>query len=264
MSNQAAVRVKQLSFSYGGKPVLENINFKISKGKFYAILGPNGSGKTTLLRNIAKSVDLKEDTVFINGNDIELMGRKSLAKEIALVPQNIEFQFDFSVFDLVLMGRSPYLSRFTVESDTDRQIAQEVMEIMDVWHLKDRSIHTLSGGERQRVMVARAMTQKTGIILLDEPVSHLDIYHQIGLLKQIKTLNRTGEITVLAALHDLNLAAAFGDYLILMKQGKIHSQGIPAEICKEEIIKEIYGVEVEVKMVPETGRPYIIPKIEYQ
>ena len=264
MSNQEAVRIKQLSFSYDGKPVLENINLNIVKGKFYAVLGPNGSGKTTLLRNIAKLVDVMENTVFINGNDVKLMGRKNLAEELAVVSQSIEFQFDFSVLDLVLMGRSPYLSRFAMESEADLEITQQVMEIMDIWHLRDRSIHTLSGGERQRVMVARAMAQKTGIILLDEPVSHLDIYHQIELLKQIKTLNKTGEITVLAALHDLNLAAAFCDYLIFMNQGKIHSLGMPAEICKKEIIKKIYGVEVEVKMVPETGRPYIIPKIEYQ
>jgi iron complex transport system ATP-binding protein len=264
MSNEEAVRVKRLSFSYGGKRVLEKIDLNIIKGKFYAVLGPNGSGKTTLLRNIAKSVDLKEGTVFIKGNDVKLMRRKSLAKELAVVPQSVEYQFDFSVLDLVLMGRAPYLPRFAMENDTDLQIAQEVMEIMDIWHLKDRRVHTLSGGERQRAMVARAMTQKTGIILLDEPVSHLDIYHQIELLKQIKTLNKTGEITVLAVLHDLNLAAAFGDYLIFMNQGKIHSLGTPAEVCKEEIIKAIYGVEVEVRLVPETGRPFIIPKIDYQ
>lgn len=262
MKSQNAIEIKDLSFSFDEEQILKKVNLKIETGKFYAILGPNGSGKTTLLRTIAKSLDVKAGAVFVHEKDINSFGIKSLAKELAVVPQNTEVQFDFSVFDLVLMGRAPYLSRFAVEEEEDLRIAQKAMELTDTWRLRDRNIHTLSGGERQRVIIARAMTQKTGIILLDEPVSHLDIYHQIEILKEIKALNLTNRVTVLTVLHDLNLAAAFCDYMILMNQGKIHSLGSPAEILKKEVIKEIYGVEVDIIKAPESGRPYLIPKIK--
>lgn len=262
MKSSNAIKIKDLSFFYDEEQILKKVNLTIETGRFYAILGPNGSGKTTLLRTIAKSLDVKADAIFILDKDIIDFKTKNLAKELAVVPQNTEIQFDFSVFDLVLMGRAPYLPRFAVEGTEDLRIAQQAMELTDTWRLRDRSIHTLSGGERQRVVIARAITQQTGIILLDEPVSHLDIYHQIELLKQIKALNLTHQVTVLAVLHDLNLAAAFCDYLILMNHGKIHSSGAPAEILKKEIIKEIYGVEVDIIKAPGNGRPYLIPKIK--
>ena len=261
MKRQNTIEIKDLSFSFDEEQILKKINLKTETGKFYAILGPNGSGKTTLLRTIAKSLEVNASAIFINEKDINNFSAKNLARELAVVPQNTEIQFDFSVFDLVLMGRAPHLPRFAVEKEEDLRIAQKAMELTDTWRLRDRSIHTLSGGERQRVVIARAMTQETGIILLDEPVSHLDIYHQIEILKEIKALNLTDRVTVLAVLHDLNLAAAFGDYLILMNHGKIHSSGPPAEVLKKETIKEIYGVEVDIIRAPGNGRPYLIPKI---
>ncbi len=261
MKSQNAIKIKDLTFSFDEEPILNEINLTIETGKFYAILGPNGSGKTTLLRTIAKTLDVKEDSIFINETDINRIGTKSLAKKLAVVPQNSEIRFDFSVFDLVLMGRAPYLARFAVEGAEDLRIAQKAMELTDTWRLRDRSIHTLSGGEMQRVIIARVMTQQTGIIILDEPVSHLDIYHQIELLKEIKDLNQTARVTVLAVLHDLNLAAAFCDYLILMNQGKIHSLGPPEALLTKEIVKKIYGVEVDIIKAPGNGRPYLIPRL---
>ncbi len=260
MKSQNAIKIKDLSFSFGEGPILKKVNLTIETGKFYAILGPNGSGKTTLLRTIAKSLDVKAGAIFVHEKDINHFKMKSLAKELAVVPQNTELQFDFSVLDLVLMGRAPYLSRFAMEGADDLRIAQQAMELTDTWRLRDRSIHTLSGGERQRVIIARAIAQQTGIILLDEPASHLDLYHQLELLKQIKGLNLTHQVTVLAVLHDLNLAAAFCDYLILMNHGKVHSIGPPAEILKENIVKEVYGVEVDILKAPGNGKPYLVPK----
>ena len=261
MSSNNAVAIKDLSFSFGKDLVLEQVNLQLETGRFYAVLGPNGSGKTTLLRTIAKLLDVNADTIVINEKDINIIRQKNLARELAVVPQNTEVQFDFSVLDLVLMGRAPYLGRFATEGKEDLELAREAMELTGTWELRDRTIQTLSGGERQRVIIARAITQNTRIILLDEPVSHLDLYHQIGLLKQIKTLNRTKGVTVLAVFHDPNLAAAFSDYLIFMKQGKIHSLGPPEEVLKQELIKEIYGIEVEISTASEDGRLYLIPKL---
>lgn len=262
MNNNPAVAIKNLSFSFGVAPILKQVNLQIETGKFYAVLGPNGSGKTTLLRTIAKLLEVKPDTIFINDQDIDHIRQKNLAKELAVVPQNTEVQFDFSVLDLVLMGRAPYLGRFATEGKADLELAREAMELTGTWELRDRTIQTLSGGERQRVIIARAITQNTGIILLDEPVSHLDLYHQIEILKQLKTLNRNKGVTVLAVFHDPNLAAAFSDYLIFMKQGKVHSIGAPEDILTQELIKEIYGVEVEIITGPEDGRVYLIPKLK--
>lgn len=261
MKSRDAVKINDLTFSYDEEPVLEKINFTIETGKFYGLLGPNGSGKTTLLRAIAGLLDVKAGTILVHDKDLKRFGTKDLAKEMAVVPQNTEVRFDFSVFDLVLMGRAPYLSRFAAEGPEDLRIAQEMMELTDIWRLRDRSINTLSGGEKQRTVIARALTQQTGIILLDEPVSQLDIYHQIEIIKKLKVWNRERRITVVAALHDLNLAAAFCDYLILMNHGKIHSLGTPDEILKRETIKEIYGVEVEIIKTPESGKPYVVPKL---
>ena len=261
MKSRNAVKINDLTFSYDEEPVLEKINLTIETGKFYGLLGPNGSGKTTLLRAIAGLLDVKTGTILVRDKDLKRFGTRDLAKEMAVVPQNTEVRFGFSVFDLVLMGRAPYLSRFAAEGSKDLRIAQEMMELTDIWRLRDRSINTLSGGEKQRTVIARALTQQTGIILLDEPVSQLDIYHQIEIIKKLKVWNRERGITVVAALHDLNLAAAFCDYLILMNHGKIHSMGTPDEILKRETIKEIYGVEVEIIKTPESGKPYVVPKL---
>jgi iron complex transport system ATP-binding protein len=261
MPHPPAIAIKNLSFAFGINPVLEKISLTFEPGKFYAVLGPNGSGKTTLLRNIAKSVAVRPDVIWVNETDLTELSALSLARQLAVVPQNTAIDFEFSVFDVVLMGRTPYLPRFAVEGEADLTIAEDAMKLTDTWRFRERSINQLSGGERQRVIVARAIAQRTGIIALDEPVSHLDLQHQIGLLKQLKELNRTQRITVLAALHDLNLAATFSDRLILMHQGRVDCQGSPAEILQPEIIKRVYGVEVDLIAAPGTGRPYVIPRV---
>jgi iron complex transport system ATP-binding protein len=256
-----AIEVKNLSFAFGSIPVLEEVGLTFEAGKFYAVLGPNGSGKTTLLRNIAKAVAVRPATIWVNAIDIAAASPGELARQLAVVPQNTVVDFEFSVFDVVLMGRTPYLPRFAVESETDLAVAREAMELTDTWQLRERSITQLSGGERQRVIIARAIAQQTGIIALDEPVSHLDLRHQIVLLQKLRELNRARRITVLTVLHDLNLAAAFGDRLILMLQGRVDCEGSPDEILQPEIIKRVYGVEVDLVRTPDNGRPYVIPRI---
>jgi len=178
---------------------------------------------------------------------------------MAVVPQSTEIEFDFSVQDIVLMGRTPHISRFCSESENDIKIAMNAMEITNTWELRSKSINELSGGEKQRVVVARAIAQETGIILLDEPISHLDIHHQIEIMNQLKQLNLNKNITIIAVLHDLNLAAAYGDHMILMDNHVVYKDGTPEEVLTEEIIKKVYGLEVYISKNPRTGKTFIMP-----
>ena len=252
------IEVKELNFSYEA-PVLNDINISIEKGKFYSILGPNGSGKTTLLKLLSKILPLEKAHIFLENKDIINISAKALSKRIAVVPQSTEIEFDFSVEDIVLMGRSPHIARFSKESNKDIEIAENAMKVTNTYKLKNKSINALSGGERQRVVVARAIAQDTEIILLDEPISHLDIHHQVEIMNQIKALNKEKNITIIAVLHDINLAAAYSDYMILMKEGKVHSSGIPEEILTEKSMKEVYELEVYISKNPRTGKLFLMP-----
>lgn len=255
------IKINNLNWSFGETEILKSICTNIKNNKFTCILGPNGSGKSTLLKNIVKVLEPKNKCIYIYGKDVTKLKYKDLAKEIAVVPQNTMISFDFTVMDIVLMGRSPYLSRFEVESEEDFQIVKKAMEITSTWSLKDRSIHKISGGERQRVVIARALAQQSQILVLDEPISHLDIHHQIEVLNISKKLCSEKTITVLAVLHDLNLAIEFSEYLILLKQGKIISQGLTDQVITKENIKNVYNIDVHMMKNPITGKPHVIPII---
>jgi len=252
------IKIKNLSFSYD-EEVLNNININFEKGKFYTILGPNGSGKTTLLRLISKSLNVNKEEIFIEGKDLFTIKSKLLSKKMAMVPQSTEIEFDFSVEDIVLMGRTPHIPRFCSESEEDFSIAKAAMEMTNTLKLKDKKINQLSGGERQRVIVARAICQDTEIILLDEPISHLDIHHQIEIMNEIKQLNENKNITIIAVLHDLNIAAAYSDSMILMNKGHVHSFGTPEKILNEKAIEEVYGLQVYITKNPKTNKTFVMP-----
>lgn len=253
------IKIIDLGWKYGEENILRGINLQIEKGKFYSILGPNGSGKTTLLKNILKILVPKKRSIFISEDDITNIPTKEMAKKVGSVPQDTNVDFDFSVLDIVLMGRTPYLKRFEVEGEKDLAIAKEAMELTDTWRFKDKSIKTLSGGERQRVIVARAMVQQTEILLLDEPISHLDIHHQVELLDTVSSLSKDRGITVTAVLHDINMASQFSDYLILLNKGQIVSIGTSEEVITKEMIEEVYQMECCIIKNPITGKPHVIP-----
>ncbi|GCD11972.1 heme ABC transporter ATP-binding protein [Clostridium tagluense] len=252
------IEINNVCFSFE-KEVLKDINVNIESGKFYTILGPNGSGKTTLLRILSKSLPMEKGEIFIDEVDLTQIKPKVLAKEMAVVPQSTEIEFDFSVQDIVLMGRTPHISRFCSESEKDIKIAMNAMKITNTWELRNKSINALSGGEKQRVVVARAIAQETGIILLDEPISHLDIHHQIEIMNQLKELNQNKNITIIAVLHDLNLAAAYCDHMILMHNCGVYKDGIPEEVLTEDIIKKVYGLDVYITKNPKTKKTFIMP-----
>jgi iron complex transport system ATP-binding protein len=253
------LEVKNLSFSYEQTLILKDIHLNFEKGKFYSIIGPNGSGKSTLIKNISKIITPKHKTVFIEDKDIMSFHNKNLAQLMAVIPQNIAIDYEFTAFDIVMMGRSPYKKRFQDFNNEDKLIVEKYMKATNTWSLKDKLITQLSGGESQRVIAARALSQQTNIILLDEPTSHLDIQYQIEFLNIFKNLK--SDKIIIAVLHDLNLSAIFSDQIILVNKGQVIAKGTPWEVINKENIKNVYNLSVEVLENPISKCPYIIPII---
>jgi iron complex transport system ATP-binding protein len=251
--------VRNLSFSYNKKLILNHINLSFNKGKFYSIIGPNGSGKSTLIKNISKIIDPKHESVFIDNEDICTFNNKNLARIMAVIPQNILIDYDFSVFDIVIMGRSPYKRRFEEFNIEDEKIVEKYMKITNIWELKDKLITELSGGETQRVIAARALSQETDIILLDEPTSHLDLQYQIEFLNIFKNLKN--EKIIIVVLHDLNLASIFSDEIILINDGQVVDKGKPWNVINKGNIESIYNLPVKIFKNPISKCPYIIPLV---
>lgn len=252
------INIKDLSYSYEEKEVLKNIDLDFDEGKVYTILGPNGTGKSTLLKIINGWLKVKDGLVFYDNEDINCLSNKDIAKKVALVPQENNYQFDFFVEEIVLMGRYPYLGRFERESEEDIRIGRKAMKETNIIYLKDRNINKVSGGEKQRVIIARALTQKTPVILLDEPVSQLDMYHQLDIMKIIRELVRKEGKTAICVLHDINLAIEFSDELIFIKDGNIFNKGKPQDIINRELIKEVYGLDGMVINNEITNKPHIL------
>lgn len=239
---------------------MSEVNLEIAGGEFVGIIGPNGSGKTTLLRAVSKVLKPSSGKVFIGGKNLFEISSRELACEVGVVPQETAPAFDFTVREIVLMGRSPHLKRLQIESTEDFTIVEESMRQTGTLELADRQFAALSGGERQRVVVARALAQQPNVILLDEPTSHLDLNYQFEILGLIRRLNKERGITVIAVLHDLNLAAQYCDRLVMISNGKIQSVGSPEAVLSAENVKKVYGVDVLVQKHPTSGRPYLIAR----
>jgi len=252
-----SIRIKNLSFGYNESPVLRNISLELQRAGFTSIVGPNGSGKSTLLKQISGILKPDQGSLEINGADMNAISKKDIARIMAVVPQNTALEFDFKVMDVVLMGRYPYVNRFKGETQKDREISIENMKYTNTYHLRDRSFNQLSGGERQRVILAQALAQQPKILLLDEPISHLDLQHQIEIMSLIKKLSIDQQLTVIAVLHDLNIAAAYSDYIVMMKDGALHHQGTPVEALTAENIQQVFNIDVEVEVSASTNKPYI-------
>lgn len=253
------LKLEKLNWFYDDKKILDNIDFSFEKNKFYSILGPNGSGKTTLLKNILRSLDTNRNCVFVEDIDILKYKSKELAKKLSYVAQSTTLDFEFSALYVVLMGRFAYIKRFSSESDEDMRIVKDAMLSTNTWHLKDINISNLSGGEQQRVLVARAIAQDTEVILLDEPISHLDIYQQVELLDTLKSIKKSK--TIITVLHDLNLAAQYSDTLILISNGSIVAYGTAKEVITEKNLMEVYHLKSSIIEDPSTGKPHIIPSM---
>ena len=256
------IKIENLNFSYGNRKILKGINLGLKERKLTGILGPNGCGKSTLLKNILGYLKSDSGDIFINnviGNNIS---QKEKAKLISLVPQKSQLVSAMDVEEFVLMGRLPHLKNsWDGYSNKDREIANKYINELELEKFAQRKAPTLSGGEFQRVLLARALTQETKIILLDEPTSALDLNHALDLMKKVKENVIEKNLTAVAVLHDLNLAAIFCDELVMLKDGKVFAQGTPKETLTVENLKSIYDLDCSI-CYTEDDIPYIIPKLK--
>ncbi len=249
------LKVENVTLAYGKNIVLEGINFAAQEGEMLGLIGPNGSGKTTLLKAISRLLSPRSGEIRLNGKNIAKIPRKELAKLLAVVPQNPSLPETLTAFELVLMGRNPHLGFLRYESRKDMEIAYKAMELTQTDFLASRRVGELSGGEKQRLIIARALTQEPKSLLLDEPTAHLDINHQVEILNLVKSLCTCKGLTVIAALHDLNLAAQYCDRLFLLGNCRIYAEGTPEEVITPQNIKEVYGAEVLVYPHPVNKLP---------
>ena len=247
----------ELTVGYNGEPVLRNVNLTAARGQFIGLVGPNGSGKSTLVRALSRVLRPISGRALLDAVDVYEMSARELARRLAVVAQDYTVAFDFAVRDIVLMGRAPHLSRFGVERPQDYKIAEEAMGLTHTLVFADRPITSLSGGERQRCMIARALAQQPSVLLLDEPIAHLDINHQIEILDLARRLTTERGLATIVVLHDLNLASQYCDQLVLVSQGKVVAEGKPQEVVTEARIRVAYGTDVHVRQHPTTGRPYV-------
>lgn len=241
--------VKDLKVDIATKQIVKGISLSVNDNEFIGLIGPNGSGKSTLLKAIYRVLKPSAGSVFLDGKDMKDINPKTIAKNLAVVSQFNNINFDFKVIDIVLMGRSPHKSLLESENKNDYTIATESLKKVGMDHYSNRSFTSLSGGEKQRVILARALAQKPKILILDEPTNHLDIKYQIEILSLVKNL----DICVLAALHDLTLASQYCDKLIVLKDGQIVTEGIPKEIVTSEMIKEVYDIDSYIYTNPITN-----------
>ncbi len=226
----------------GSNEILKGVSIDSKNKEFVGIIGPNGSGKSTLLKCIYRTLKPNGGCIMLDGESISKMSVKESAKKLAVVAQHNYYNFDFSVREVVLMGRSPHKKSLEPDNSKDHEIVKESLEKVGMLEFKDRSFSTLSGGEQQRVILARALAQQTPCLILDEPTNHLDIKYQLSLLNIVKNLN----LTVISAIHDLNIAAMYCDRLFVMKDGQIGGTGTPEEVLTRDFIKEIYDIDVEI------------------
>ncbi|MEG0250655.1 MAG: ABC transporter ATP-binding protein [Peptostreptococcus sp.] len=238
--------VRNLSVEIDKKKILKNVDMSCQKKKFTGIIGPNGSGKSTLLRTVYKSINPKSGSIKLGDIDILNDSYKNIFKHLSVVSQFNNLDFDFSVKEIVLMGRIPHKKIMEKDNLNDFKIVEDALKKVGLLEYQDRSFLTLSGGEKQRVILARAICQEPDFMILDEPTNHLDIKNQLEMFKIMKNLN----ISVLAALHDISMAARYCDYLYILKNGEIYAQGSPKEIINKETIDYVYNVDCEVYKNP--------------
>lgn len=245
---------KDVRLAFDGQEILRGINLRAEKKELVGVLGPNGSGKSTLLKCIYRVLKPDSGAILLNGRELDSLPLKESAREMAVVAQHNNYNFEFSVLEVVLMGRAPHKKRLERDNAEDYRIAREALEQVGMQDFARRGFSTLSGGEQQRVILARALAQQTPCLILDEPTNHLDIRYQLQMLDTVKRLN----FTVICALHDLNLALMYCTYLYLLKDGRVWAQGKPEEVITPETIRQVYGVRAEVKQDPGSALRYAV------
>lgn len=252
------ISLQKIDFAYAAEIILREITFSISEGEFVGIIGPNGAGKSTLLKLLDNILVPAEGELLLFDAPLGSYQRKELARLIGYVPQNFTTAFNYTAYDIVMMGRFPYISAFSSGSENDRKIVRTSMEATEVWELRERLFSDLSGGERQRVVLASALAQEPKLLLLDEPTATLDIRHQIHFFGILKELQREQNMTIVSVTHDVNLAIRYCDRMLVMKNGKIIADGHPAEIIDENLIHSVYDIGVKIIDHPQDGKPLLV------
>lgn len=256
MAMTTAIHLDRVRFAYPTGFALGGIDFRIDQGEMVAVLGPNGSGKTTLLKLMLGLLHPEAGEVRLNGRGLGGVRRRELARSIAMVPQEMTLPFTLTAAEVGLLGRTPYLRRFRGPTREDLEAVRAALTATGVLSFWDRPYDTLSGGERQRVILAMALAQEPRLLLLDEPTRHLDLSHQLRILSLIRRFNQAGGLTVVSAMHDLNLCALYFDRLILLSSGRVVADGPPEMVLQPGLLKEVFGVTVQVQPHPTRNIPW--------
>jgi len=253
------LKVEKLSVSYGQRRVLHNVSLQVNSGEVTALIGPNGAGKSTLVRAVSGVIPLDGGTIRTNGDNLAVMPPMQRARYLAVVPQAVSLPPAFTVWETVLMGRTPYLNFLGQTSASDEDVVRRALQRVEALDLAERRVGELSGGEQQRVLLARALAQSTPILLLDEPTAHLDLQHQVSLMETVRQLAHRDGLAVLIALHDLNLAARYADRVALLVQGEIKAMGTPRQVLTSALISAAYHLPVQVVPHPFADALLVLP-----
>jgi iron complex transport system ATP-binding protein len=253
------LETSRLSAGYMKDLVLHDVSLDVQPGEVVAIVGPNGAGKSTLVRAVSGVLQPEQGKIFVQHRDVTRLDHTSRARFLAVVPQAHHLPADFSVYQTVLLGRTPYLGWLGHVSESDHAMVRQALEYTHIAQMADRLVGQLSGGEQQRVLLARALVQNTSVMLLDEPTTYLDLEHQSRTLNLIRSLASETEKAVLMVIHDLNLAALYADRVVILQQGRVFACGTPDEVLTEKNLSDVYNTSVKVIPHPDYGTPLILP-----
>lgn len=254
------LNVENVRVNYGEKQILKGINLDIEKGKIVSIIGPNGCGKTTLLRTMSRNLKPNQGRILLNGQDINKLKSKNIAKKMAILSQTNACPEDICIKDLVSYGRFAHKKLFSSLTDEDNKIIDWAINRTGLNKMKNRKVATLSGGERQRAWIAMAIAQKPSVLLLDEPTTYLDISHQLEILDLIKSLNEKENITIIMVLHDINQATKYSHELVVIKNGELYCKGTPCSIISDDMLKDVFRLEADIGEDKDTKKPVIYPR----
>lgn len=253
----AILEIQDLTAGYGNGDIIKNISFSLNKGEFLSVLGRNGSGKSTMIKAIQGLLRDISGKILVDGKEMLSYKPRELAQKMAYVPQLFEVSFEFTVEEIILMGRYVHQGKFTGITAADKSIIEEIMDLTEITRLKDKKIAHLSGGERQRVFIARALAQDTPLLFLDEPSAHLDINYQVEIYQILKRLQEEKNKTILTAEHNINLAVPYSQRFLFLQNGRIHSLGPPSELITKQNIQEVFHADVDVRKNLHSGLPEI-------
>ncbi len=251
------MKAEELVVNFDDKTVLKNLSLAIEEGKIVSILGPNGSGKSTLLKALSRNIKPDKGIIYLEDKNLAQISGKMIAQQMAVLPQSPQAPSDLTVRDLVEFGRFPHQSWWRGKSEQDEVCVGWALNQTGLAQMADRVVSTLSGGERQRVWIAMALAQKPEIVLLDEPTTYLDICHQLEIMELLATFNHEHKLTVVMVLHDINHAARYSDYVVILQQGQIFAAGKPEDVITEHTLREVFGVESEI-IFDRAGKPVVM------